>query len=239
MRRALLISNSTLHGSGYLDHCADRMLEFLGAGRERVGRVLFIPYALHDRDSYADGFRRRLAAMDLEVDALHQADSPEQAIQRAEAVFVGGGNTFRLLNELYRNQLIEAIRRRVSEGMPYMGASAGSNVACVSIKTTNDMPIVQPPSFDALGIVPFNINAHYLDPDPDSRHMGETREQRLAEFHEMNEVPVLGLREGCMLRVEDDRATLLGVTRARLFQRDEPARELEPDTDLSFLLDAG
>ncbi len=236
MRRALLISNSTLYGGGYLDHCTDRMREFLGARAGEVRRILFFPYAVHDRDGYLAKVRQRLGRLGYAVDSVHRAASPVRAVERAEAVFVGGGNTFRLLDELYRNDLLETIRQRVSRGMPYLGASAGANVACPTLKTTNDMPIVQPPSFEALGLVPFNINAHYLDPDPDSRHMGEPRQLRIERFHEVNEVPVVGLREGAMLRVEGDRMELLGVSGTRLFRRGEEPEEYEPGADLSFLL---
>jgi len=147
-----------------------------------------------------------------------------------------GGNTFRLLDELYRHDLIEPLRRRVEAGMPYMGSSAGSGVACVTIRTTNDMPIVQPPSFAALALVPFNVNAHYLDADPSSRHMGETREQRIAEFHEMNAPPVIGLREGALLRIEGDSLVLLGSSGARLFERGREPREYRPPARLDELL---
>ncbi len=154
----------------------------------------------------------------------------------AEAISVGGGNTFRLLSALVELDLVEPIRRRVAGGMPYIGTSAGSNVACQSIKTTNDMPIVYPPTFDGLALVPFNLNPHYLDPDPNSSHMGETRETRIREFHELNEEPVLGLREGAMLRVEGERAELRGLRGSRLFRRGQEAQEYQPGDDLSFLL---
>ena len=234
MRRLLLISNSTLYGSGYLDHCADAIVDFLG---EDVERVLFVPYALHDRDAYAATVRARFEAMGLGLDSIHDAPGgPQNAVEQAQALFIGGGNTFRLLSELYANELLEPIRERVASGMPYMGSSAGTVVACVSMQTTNDMPIVQPPSFAALALVPFNINPHFLDADPDSKHMGETREQRLAEFHEMNAGPVLALREGAMLRVEGSDATLLGAFGGKLFLRGEEPQELAIGTDLGHLL---
>ena len=178
-RRLLLISSSRTHSTGYLDHCAAEIGDFLGP----VGRVLFVPFALRDHAGYAATARERFAAMGYRLDSLHEAgDDPAaaaRAVAEAEAMFIGGGNTFRLLKTLYDLELLAPIRRRVEAGMPYLGASAGSNVACVTIRTTNDMPIVEPPSFDALDLVPFNLNPHYLDPDPGSTHRGETREERI------------------------------------------------------------
>ena len=228
--RLLLISTSTLYGGGYLDHCAAAIDGLLRPG---VSRVLFVPYALFDRDAYAGRARDRFARMGFELDSIHDATGrPAAAVERAEAIFVGGGNTFRLLDALWRNDLIEPIARRVRAGMPYIGSSAGSNVACVTIKTTNDMPIVQPPTFDALNLVPFNINPHYLDPMPGSTHMGETREERIAQFHEENLPPVVGLREGAWLMVDDHGVTLEGRTGARLFRRGQPPEEFLPGARL-------
>lgn len=232
-RRLLLVSNSTSHGSGYLDHCADEIADFFAG----VQRILFVPFALHDRDGYADKAAERLGEMGFQVDSLHRAAAPRRAVAGAEAVFIGGGNTFRLLDALYRSGALEAIRQRVGEGMPYMGTSAGTNVACPTIRTTNDMPIVQPPAFDAMDLVPFQVNAHYLDPDPASTHQGETREQRLREYLEENDRAVVGLREGTWLRVEGDRMTLGGSAPARLFRRGREPEEHPSGADLSFLLE--
>jgi dipeptidase E len=232
--KLLLISNSTTYGQGYFDHCASEVERFLGS----VKRVLFIPYALHDRDGYAAKVRARFAQFGVAVDSIHDAANPADAAANADAFFTGGGNTFRLLNELYRAAVIEPIRSRVRDGAPYIGSSAGTNVATISIRTTNDMPIVQPPSFDALGLVPFNINPHYLDPSPGSTHMGETREERIAQFHEENTPPVVGLREGAWLNVDDARVVLGGTTGARLFRRGQQPQEFETGADLSFLLKA-
>jgi dipeptidase E len=174
--------------------------------------------------------------MGFGVDSIHEAQDPVAAVEAAEALFIGGGNTFRLLDQLQRRGLVEPIRRKALAGMPYLGTSAGSNVACVTIKTTNDMPIVEPRSLSALALVPFNINPHYLDPDPGSRHMGETRETRIREFHEENAPPVLGLREGSMLRVEGDAARVEGESGARLFRRGRDPEELPPGSDVAFLL---
>jgi dipeptidase E len=232
MSRVLLISNSTLFGSGYLDHAEDEIRDFLGD----VKRVLFVPFALHDRDTYATSARERFARMGYDVTSLHNADNPVQAVAETEAIFVGGGNTFRLLKTLYDLNLLDPIRQRVTQGLPYIGSSAGSNIAGPTIKTTNDMPIVQPPSFDALGFVSFQINPHYLDPDPDSKHMGETREKRLIEFLEENDTPVVAIREGAMLRVENGRTTLKGSSGARIFRRGLDPIEMLPVAELDHIL---
>lgn len=232
MTKLLLISTSTTFGTGYLDHCAAAIQEHV----RPLSRVLFIPYAGHDLDAYETKAAERFAQMQLELRSIHHESEKRRAVERADAVFIGGGNTFRLLTRLYEHGLLEAIRDRVRSGMPYIGASAGSNVACVTIQTTNDMPIVQPPSFRALDLVPFNINPHYLDPDPNSRHMGETRETRIREFHEMNERVVVGLREGSWLKIEGDRAGLEGSQPARIFRRGADPEEVQPGGDVSFLM---
>jgi dipeptidase E len=232
--RLLLVSNSTLHGGGYLDHCAGAITSLLFS----ISRVLFVPYAVADRDEYAAKARARFEAMGFALDSVHDArEGAAIAVEKAEAVFIGGGNSFRLLDALWRNGLVEPIRRRALAGMPYIGSSAGSNVACPSIKTTNDMPIVQPASLAALDLVPFNINPHYLDPIPGSTHMGETREQRIAEFHEENEPPVVGLREGAWLVVDGATVTLQGSSGARLFRRGKPPVEYASGSRLDFLMD--
>ena len=220
-RRLVLASTSKVHGTGYLDHLLP-WLEGLFAG---VGRLLFVPYALHDLDGYTGTVRQRFAALGVEVDGIHRAGDPVAAVDAAEAIFIGGGNTFRLLDRLLRGALVEPIRRRVLGGLPYLGASAGSNVAGPTIRTTNDMPIVRPASFRALGLVDFQINPHYVDPDPGSSHMGETRDTRLREFHEENETPVVALREGALLEVEDERVTVAGEPGGKLFQ---PGAEPRP-----------
>lgn len=229
-RRLLLISNSTLHGSGYLDHAEDEIQSFLGA----ESRVLFVPYAMYDRDAYAALARKRFAAMGHTLESAHE---PGSSIDRADAVFVGGGNTFRLLDALYHHDLLEPIRRQVGHGMPYIGSSAGSIVACPTLKTTKDMPVIEPPSFDALGLVPFQISPHYLDPDPVSTHMGETQEERILQYLEENDRQVVGLREGAMLRIEGSSVVLKGRAAARLFARGRPPIETEPGARLDSLLD--
>ena len=229
--RLLLISNSTLHGSGYLDHAAAEIADFLGG----VPRILFVPYALHDCDAYAAQARARFEKMGYALDSVHQAAEPAKAVAAAHAVFIGGGNTFRLLKALYDHDLLGVIRQRVGEGMLYIGSSAGSNVAAPSIKTTNDMPIVQPPSFAALGLVSFQINPHFLDPDPHSTHQGETREERILQFLEENETPVIGLREGAMVRVEGEHAVLKGSFGARVFCRGQAPLEITTGASLDHL----
>jgi dipeptidase E len=233
MSRLLLISNSTLHGGGYLDHCAEEIDDFLG----EVQRVLFVPWALHDLDGYAARARERFGQLGRQLSSIHEADDPNRAVAEAESIFIGGGNTFRLLERLRASGVMEPIRERVAADMPYLGTSAGSNVACVTIRTTNDMPIVEPGSFDALGLVPFNINPHYLDPDPSSTHQGETREERIREFLEENDRVVVALREGAMLRIEGPEVELRGSTAARIFQRDHEPREVSPGTRLDELLE--
>ena len=227
MSRILLISNSTLFGSGYLDHAEAEIRDFLGD----ITRVLFVPFALSDRNAYAASAAERFKKMGYGMTSVHNATDPVQAVADTEAVFIGGGNTFRLLKTLYDQSLLDPIRQRVAEGMPYIGSSAGSNVAGPTIKTTNDMPIVQPPSFEALRLVSFQINPHYLDADPNSKHMGETREKRIQEFLEENNTPVLGLREGAIARCENGRVVLKGSTGARIFRRGlEPIETLPGDT---------
>jgi dipeptidase E len=219
--RLLLISSSNVHGYGYLDHAEPELRSILGGRRS----VAFIPFALQNHDAYASKVRERLARLDVEVVQVRG----RAELEAAEAIFIGGGNTFRLLKHLYDDGLIDPIRDRVRNGgVPYIGSSAGTNVATPSIRTTNDMPIVYPPTFDALGLVPFQINPHYLDPDPNSTHKGETREDRIREFLEENDTPVVGLREGAMLRVEDAAVTLAGDKPARIFRRGVEPLELPP-----------
>ncbi|HEY3580748.1 MAG TPA: dipeptidase PepE [Pyrinomonadaceae bacterium] len=230
--KLLLISNSTLYGSGYLDHAESEIRDFLGD----VKRVLFVPFALQDRDAYAATAKTRFAKMGYELSSIHTTKNPQQAIEDTEAMFIGGGNTFRLLKALYDYDLLEIIRGRVREGMPYIGSSAGSNVAAPTIKTTNDMPIVEPPSFDALGLVWFQINPHYLDTDPTSTHMGETREQRLLQYLEENDTPVAALREGAMLRIENGETLLKGSSGARIFRRGLEPVEMSAGEQIDALL---
>ena len=212
-KRILLISNSLVHGGGYLDHCADEIFDFLG----KIKSVLFVPYALKNRDKYEQTAAERFKKMGIILSSIHRKKNPIKAVLLAESIFIGGGNTFRLLSELYKNKLLSSIRKRVNSGIPFIGSSAGSNVACPTIKTTNDMPIIQPQSFKALNLVPFQINPHYIDSDPKSKHMGETRETRIKEFLEENKTSVLGLREGSWLRVEGKNIKLKRTGGAKFF----------------------
>lgn len=231
----LLISSSKVHGAEYLAH-AEEQLRRLFAGRDEI---LFIPYARPSgvtHEEYTARVRVRFEDMGMRLRGIHEAASPREAVRQATGVFVGGGNTFVLLRTLYETGVFDDLRARVIGGMPYAGASAGTNIAGLTIGTTNDMPIVYPPSFEALGFVPFNINPHYLDPDPHSTHMGETRETRITEFHGFNPQPVLGLREASMLRVAEGKARLEGTAPSRLFVRGREPVEVAPGSDLTYLL---
>lgn len=230
-KRVLLISNSTLYGSGYLDHAATEIRDFLGP----ISEVLFIPYALYDRDAYASTARQRFEKMGYALKSIHSAANAKQAVNDAEAIFIGGGNTFRLLKELYDADVLQPIRQCVEAGLPYIGSSAGTNVAGPTIKTTNDMPIVQPPSFAALDLVPFQINPHFQDPIPSSTHMGETREARILQFLEENDTPVAGLREGAIVRSEDGEYVLKGSSGARIFRKGQEPVEMNPGDKLDHL----
>lgn len=210
----LLISNSTNPGEGYLDHCAD----VLSGHFEGAKQIAFVPYAMADLDGYAEMARRRFEKLGLKMISVHEGD-PVQAVSQSDGFFVGGGNSFRLLARVRSLGMIEAIRKRVGEGVPYAGASAGSNLAGPSIKTTNDMPIVDSGGLDALDLFRYQINPHYVDRDPDVAHGGETRAQRIAEFHEENETPVIGLYEGSLLIHRDFETTLRGNRGAVLFLR--------------------
>jgi dipeptidase E len=234
-QRLLLLSNSINYGRGYLEHAAADIKDFLGSG---VGRVLFIPFAgvVRSYDEYAATVGGRFREMSYQLDSIHEAADALEAVRQAEAIAVGGGNTFHLLRGLYEANLIEGIRERVREGLPYMGWSAGSNVACPTIRTTNDMPIVEPPSFRALDLVPFQINPHYTD-EQLPNHSGETREQRLAEFLKANPTAtVVGLREGSALRLEGQTIKLLGEKTARVFKSGAEAKEYGSADSLGFLL---
>ncbi len=236
-RNILLVSTSTTHGTDYLEHCKEEVKELL----QGKSSVLFIPYARPGGISHKDytaKVQEAFTDLGISVTGIQEAKDPVKAVTEAEAVFIGGGNTFLLLKQLYVNNIVKPLQERVAKGMPYMGTSAGTNVAGRTIGTTNDMPIVFPKTFDALQLVPFNINPHYLDPVEGSTHMGETRETRIAEFHQHNRQPVVGLREGSMLRVKGDKIALHGLLSARIFLQGEKPMEFKSGDDLGFLMDA-
>lgn len=231
---AIIASTSTLHNGTYLDYLLPELEQFY----QGVDEILFIPYARPSgisHEAYTAKAAAAFAQIGIKVVGLHTYDNPVEALKNAKGLFTGGGNTFVLVNELYRNRCMDVLAQQVKSGTPYLGCSAGSNITGLTMMTTNDMPIVYPPSFQTLGLVPFNLNPHYLDPDPNSTHMGETRETRINEFHTYNTIPVLGLREGSWLRVNGKQITLEGKLPARLFRYGQAAVELEPQSDLSGL----
>src|SRR3954466_11664766 len=232
--RVLLISNSTIHGRGYLDHAEAEIRKFLGPAKT----VLFFPFALHDRDGYAARASARFAGMGYAISSAHAVADPIKAVAETDAIFIGGGNTFRLLKSLQDLELIEPIRRRVRDGAPYIGSSAGSNVAGPTIRTTKDMPIVQPRSFESLGLVPFQISPNFQDPDPSSTHMWETQEGRILQFLEENEPPGLGMREGAWVRAGRGTVVLGGSRGARIFRRGENPVEKNTGDEISSLIGA-
>lgn len=233
--RLLLISNSTNAGEEYLDYPKHNIREFLG---EKPVKALFIPYAAvtFSFDLYEEKVRGRFTEVGHDVVSIHRFPDPVKAVEEATAIVIGGGNTWQLLKMVQDNGLIEPIRKKVLAGIPYIGWSAGSNLACPTIRTTNDMAITEPDSFKAFGLVPFQINPHYLDANP-AGHAGETREQRIEEFIEVNPgLYVVGLREGTMLLVENNTMKLIGPRKARIFLRGNAPAEMDAGDNLSFLL---
>ncbi len=233
--RLLLISNSTNAGEAYLDYPKEQIRKFLGTEKKTC---LFIPYAAvtFSFDDYEDKVRERFEEVGHDVRSIHKYLDPVQAIEEAEAIVVGGGNTWQLTKMLQDKGLMKHIVKKVRNDMPYIGWSAGSNLACPSIKTTNDMPIVQPESFAVLKLISFQINPHYLDANPDG-HAGETREMRIEEFLEVNrKIYVVGLREGTMLKLENGHLKLLGSKNARVFKYGTEPKEVSGESDLAFLL---
>ncbi|MBP0904477.1 dipeptidase PepE [Mariniflexile gromovii] len=234
MKNLIIASTSTIHGSGYLEYILEELAVFF----KNSNSILFIPYARPggiSHDDYTKIVAEAFAKINKTVKGIHEFENPTEAIEHAQAIFVGGGNTFVLTYHLYKNNLIETLQTAVKNGTPYLGTSAGSNICGLTIKTTNDMPIVYPPSFNALAFVPFNINPHYLDPDTNSTHMGETRETRIKEFHNFNTPPVIGLREGSWLQVEDNSIILKGTLNARIFEYNKAPYEVAPETQLNHL----
>lgn len=233
MKKIIIASTSTLHGGSYLDY----LLPVIESHFKDCKSILFIPYARPggiSHDEYTQKVSEAFQTINISVKGIHEFENPETAVKNAEGIFTGGGNTFLLVTQLYRNNIMQVLSETVKNGTPYLGTSAGSNICGLSMQTTNDMPIIYPPSFQTLGLIPFNLNPHYLDPEEQSTHMGETREMRIKEFHAFNNTPVLGLREGSWLEVKT-KITLKGNLSARLFQQNQAPKELEPESDLSNL----
>jgi dipeptidase E len=233
--RLLLISNSTNAGEEYLDYPKMEIKKFLG---EKKITGLFIPYAgvTISFDAYAAKVKARFNEVGHDIKSIHEFSDPIQAVKNAEAIIVGGGNTFNLLKMTQENGLIDPVRKKVMNGTPYIGWSAGSNMTCPSIKTTNDMPIVEPPSFNAFNLINFQINPHYLDANPDG-HAGETREDRIKEFLVANkDITVVGLREGCIFRIEDQQMHFIGNKTLRVFKYGQEPTEMNSGDDFSTLL---
>jgi dipeptidase E len=234
MKNIIIASTSTVHGSGTLEYILPELKLFFKDANE----ILFIPYARPGgitHDEYTAKVNDAFSKIGKSVKGIHEFENPKEALQDAKGIFTGGGNTFVLVNQLYKNDLIETVKAAVNNGTPYLGTSAGSNICGLTVNTTNDMPIVYPPSFKTFGFVPFNINPHYLDPDPNSTHMGETRETRIKEFHKFNTQPVVGLREGSWLEVKGNSIILKGELNARIFEYDKAPFEVETGTELNTL----
>ena len=224
MKRILLASTSTVYGGTYLSYLQDELIDFFTG----IDEILFVPYARPSgitHDEYTQIAQQFFNRVGKRIVGLHTFADPKKAIRQAKAIFTGGGNTFVLVNQLYGLEVMDVLREAVENGTLYMGTSAGSNIAGQTMQTTNDMPIVYPPSFKTLGLVPFNITPHYLDPDPQSKHKGETRETRIKEFHVFNDTPVIGLRESSWLRVEDEKVSLKGDLTARIFLKGQEPYE--------------
>ncbi|MFV8268521.1 dipeptidase PepE [Flavobacterium sp. GT2N3] len=234
MKNILIASTSTLANENYLDY----LLPELQLHFQNCNTILFIPYARPggiSHQEYTAMVRLAFAKINKKVTGIHEFEDAASAVKNAEGIFTGGGNTFVLVSQLYKTNTMEILSDVVKNGTPYLGTSAGSNICGLTMQTTNDMPIVYPPSFKTLGLLPFNLNPHYLDPDTSSKHMGETRETRIKEFHAYNSVPVLGLREGSWLDVKGDTIILKGDLTARLFRQNQIPEELKSGTDLRFI----
>lgn len=234
MKNLILASTSTLHGSSYLEY----LLPELQVLFKNCKSVLFIPYARPSgisHDEYTHKTALVFAKINIEIKGIHKFENPALAIQSAEGIFTGGGNTFLLVSQLYQNKIMTILKETLEKGTPYLGTSAGSNIGGLSMQTTNDMPIVYPPTFQTLGLIPFNLNVHYLDKDDQSTHMGESRETRINEFHHFNNFPVLGLKEGSWLQIKKNTIILKGKLAARLFRKNQPSIKIKAGTELSFI----
>lgn len=234
MKNIIIASTSTLHGGEYLEY----LLAELRTHFKDCRTILFIPYARPggiSHEDYTSKVALAFSKINIKVKGIHEYENPTEAITNAEGIFTGGGNTFLLVTQLYKNNIMTTLADVVKAGTPYLGTSAGSNICGLSMQTTNDMPIIYPPSFQTLGLIPFNLNPHFLDADLQSKHMGETRETRINEFHSFNSAPVLGLREGSWLDVKGSKVILKGNLSARLFRKDQLPVEIESEIDLGFL----
>lgn len=234
MKNVIIASTSTVHGSDYLEY----LLPELKIHFALCKTVLFIPYARPSgisHEEYTAKAALAFAKIHIAVKGIHEFNDAATAVISAEGIFTGGGNTFVLVTQLYKNNIMTALEESIKKGIPYLGTSAGSVICGLSMQTTNDMPIVYPPSFKTLGIIPFNLNAHYLDADLQSKHMGETRDTRIKEFHAYNSIPVLGLREGSWLKIQGNKIIVKGELSARLFKQNQAAEELETETDISYI----
>jgi dipeptidase E len=235
-KEVLLLSTSTIHGSTFLQYCISEVeAHFKG-----IDKILFVPYARPSGISYEEYtsiVQGVLEPLGKKVVGIHELENKKAALSDFKGIYIGGGNTFLLTKALYENDLIASIKDLVEDGsLKYMGSSAGTNVAGLTINNTNDMPITYPPSFEAMGLVPFNINPHYLDPDPNSTHKGETRETRINEYHFQSKIPVVGLREGSSLKLINGHLSLGGDKTARIFQAGKEPIELSAKEDFNFLL---
>ncbi|HRP89974.1 MAG TPA: dipeptidase PepE [Edaphocola sp.] len=233
MKNIVLASTSSLFGGAYLDYIKDTLIELFSG----VDEVIFVPFARPggiSHDEYTEKVADFFKTINIKITGLHTFQEPKEAIANAKGFFTGGGNTFLLVKQLHELDLMGALKNAVEQGTPYLGTSAGSNIGGVNMKTTNDMPIVYPPSFDTMGLVNFNLNPHYLDPQPELKHNGETRETRIKEFHTQNNIPVIGLREGNWIRVKGDTVSVEGTEQTRVFEAGKEAYEIAPGTVLDY-----
>ena len=235
MKNFILASTSTVYGSEYLEYLKDEIIELFAD----INKIIFIPYARPSamtHDAYTNVAANFFKEIDIEVKGLHTFSNAQTALRDAKGIFTGGGNTFLLVKQLYDLNLMEILKDKVLQGTPYLGTSAGSNIAGIDMKTTNDMPIVYPPSFETLGIIPCNINPHYLDPDTNSKHKGETRETRILEYLSQNSNTVLGLREGNWIRGKEDAITILGPNTTRIFLNNKEPYEVNSKISLKEII---
>lgn len=233
MKNLIVASTSTIHGGTYLSYLFPEIAQLFSETEE----VLFIPYAKPSgisHNKYTEIAQEAFSKIGKKVIGIHSIENPVEAVKNSKGIFIGGGNTFVLVSELYKKNTLEVLRKAIFNGIPYLGTSAGSNICGTTMNTTNDMPIVYPPSFKTLGVIPFNINPHYLDPNPTSKHMGETRETRINEFHIQSSIPVIGIREGSWLQVKNDTIRLKGTHSARIFEQNKEPYEIETETILKF-----